>query len=98
MFLSKLPALWHLDPIYQSLTAKVKLLKVINDCAERGVVLVHAYNSALMKDETQKQYLLLLVSSHQKQFPALTKAALKIIDGYFDTNIIMLCKEMVVLR
>jgi hypothetical protein len=77
VFLSKPPALWHLDHTYQSMKAKVKLLKVVNDCAERGVALVQAYNSALTKDETQKQYLLRLVSSHRKQFPAPTKAALK---------------------
>ena len=55
MFLSKLPALWHRDPIYQSLKPKAKLLKVVNVCAERGVAFVQAYNSALMKDDTQKQ-------------------------------------------
>ena len=54
MFLSKLLALWHLDSIYQSLKAKVNLLKVVNICAERGVALVQAYNSALTKNETQK--------------------------------------------
>ena len=57
------------------MSAKVKLLKVVNDTAERGIALIQSYNSALTKDETQKQYLLQLVSSHRKQFPAQTKAA-----------------------
>ena len=81
MFLLKPPAVWHQDPIYQSLKVKVKLLKVINDCAEREGALVQTYYSALMKHETQKQYKLRLVSSHLKQFPAPMKAALNPLDA-----------------
>ena len=63
MFLIENSCTQHLDPIYHSQKAKVKLLKVINNCAERGVALLQAYNSALTNDETQKQCLLQLVSS-----------------------------------
>ena len=38
------------------------------------------YNGALTKDETQKQYLLQLVSRHRKLFPEPMKAALKTIE------------------
>ena len=55
----------------------VKQLKVVNDCAEKGVALIHSYNAALTKDETQKQLLLQLVSQLQKLIPDSTKAALK---------------------
>lgn len=74
-FLLKPPTLWSDDAIFQDMSAKVKLLKVVNDTAERGIALIQSYNSALTKDETQKQYLLQLVSSHRKQFPAPTKGA-----------------------
>ena len=76
-FLSKPPSLWSADSSYQSLKSKVKLLKVVNDCAERGVALIQHYNTALTKDESQKQYLLRLVSRHRKDVPDPTKAALK---------------------
>lgn len=75
-FLSKSPDLWEVDPTFLAMKAKVKQLKVVNDCAERGVALIQTYNSALTKDESQKQYLLQLVSSHRKLFPEATKAAL----------------------
>ena len=69
----KPPALWSDDATFQEMSAKVKLLKVVNDTAERGISLIQSYNSALTKDETQKQYLLHLVSRHRKQFQAPTK-------------------------
>ena len=65
------------DATFQDMKAKVKLLKVVNDSAERGIVLIQSYNNALTKDETQKQYLLQLVSSHRKEFPVPTKGAMK---------------------
>ena len=55
MFSLKPPELWHLDLIYQLLKSKVKLLKFVSNCAERGVALFQAHHSALTKDETQKQ-------------------------------------------
>ena len=62
------------------MNTNVKLLKVVNDCAERGVALIQSYNGALTNDETQKQYLLQLVSRHRKLFPEPMKAALKTIE------------------
>jgi len=58
------------------MSESIKLLKIVNDTAERGISLIQSYNRALTKDETQKQYLLGLVSRHRKQFPAVTKDAL----------------------
>ena len=75
-FLTKPPALWPTDPTYLRMKAKVRLMKAVNDCAERVISLIQSYNSALTKDETRKQYLLQLVSNHRKQFPAATKTAL----------------------
>jgi len=51
---------------------KVKQLRVVNDCAERGIALISTYNAALTKDESQKQYLLQLVATHRKKFPVTT--------------------------
>src|ERR1700759_1077774 len=53
-FLSKPPAAWHDDMIFRDMNAKVKLLKVVSDSAERGLALFQNYNNALTKDETQK--------------------------------------------
>jgi len=50
---------------------------VVNNTAERGISLIQSNNSAQTKDDTQKQYLLQLVSCHQQQFPAPTKGAIK---------------------
>jgi|SRR6218665_446024 len=71
--LLKLPALW-LDDLFQ-MSESIKLM-IVNDTAERGISLIHSYSRALTKDETQKQYLLQLVSLHRKQFHAVTKDAL----------------------
>lgn len=77
VFLAMHPSEWSRDTTFQSFKAKVRLLKVVNDCAERGVALIQAFNGVLTKDETQKQYLLQLVSRHRKDFPEPTKRALK---------------------
>ena len=46
-FLAKHPSEWSSDPIFQSMKAKVMLLKVVNGCAKRGVALIQSYNAAL---------------------------------------------------
>jgi len=75
-FLSKPPADWPTDHAFQALRARVKHLKVVNDCAERGIALITSYNAELTKDESQKQYLPQLVASHRKKFPVPTKTNL----------------------
>lgn len=75
-FLSKPVALWTEDSIFQEMKQSVKLLKVVNDCAERGIALIRSYNNTLTINEDQKQYLVKLVSRHRKLFPIPTKAAL----------------------
>ena len=59
-FLQKAPALWSCDSIFQELSAKVKLQKVVNDIAELAISLIQTYNSVLTKDKIEKQYLLQL--------------------------------------
>ena len=46
----------------------VRELHVVNDFAERGVMLMQAYNLALTKDENQRQFLLQIVEDHRKRY------------------------------
>jgi hypothetical protein len=73
-FLSKDPDGWKFDPVYVDMQTKVRQLKVINDCAERGIALITTYNNSITKDDEQKQYLLRLVHQHRQQFPEASKA------------------------
>jgi len=56
-------------------------LKVINDHAERGVALVQRYNKILTKTKEQFQFLLQVVSQHQKKFPDSRKSPIVHIDN-----------------
>jgi hypothetical protein len=47
VFSSKSPVLWPSDQSYQLMKKNVKLLKVINYSAERGVTPIQSYNGAL---------------------------------------------------
>lgn len=49
-------------------------MKVVNDCAERGIALIQKFNSSITKNEKQKQYLLRLVDLHRKKFPIASKS------------------------
>ena len=48
-------------------------LKVVNDCAERGISFIEKYNSSLTKNEEQKQFLLQLFACTEKGFPLQTR-------------------------
>ena len=63
------PKEWKSRPDYQAAVSYVQSLNVTNDFAERGVALMQDFNSALTKDEDQKQYLLQVVEKHRKKFP-----------------------------
>jgi len=72
-FLVKEPSDWSTDLTYLEMQEKARQMKVVRDCAERGIALVEEYNSSLTKDEEQKQFLLRLVDLHKKQFPVAMK-------------------------
>lgn len=76
-FLSVPPSTWNEDMTFQQMKTTVKKMKVVNDCAERGVALIQSYNNALTKNEDEKQYLLQLVSDHRKKYPKPNKTVLK---------------------
>ena len=58
-------------------------MKVVNDCAERGIALIEKYNESLTKDEDQKQFLLRFVQRHRQLYPKSSKAAM-LADDNFD--------------
>lgn len=72
-FLTKDPILWKDDKVYVEMEGKARFLKVVNDCAERGIALVNKFNSSITKNEEQKQYLLRLVDLHRKKYPTSSK-------------------------
>lgn len=49
-------------------------MKVVNDCAERGVSLIKKFNFSITKDEKQKLNLLRLVGLYRKQYPVASKS------------------------
>ncbi|KAK0063269.1 hypothetical protein Bpfe_007465 [Biomphalaria pfeifferi] len=59
---------WKENDHYQEALRIVQGLKVVNDCAKRGVKLIQEYNSILTNDEQQTQYLLQLVQQHRHVF------------------------------
>ena len=63
------PTEWKHLADYQAAVDYVNCLNVTNDFVERGVALMQEFNSAITKDEDQKQYLLQVVEQHRKKFP-----------------------------
>ncbi|KAL4092416.1 hypothetical protein QTP88_026917 [Uroleucon formosanum] len=68
-FLKLDPSTWRSNEDFQKLIVLLKKIPVINDVAERGVQLIEEYNDKITKDESQKQYLLQVVSDYRKKFP-----------------------------
>lgn len=58
---------WANNEDYNKALLVLKNIPVINDVAERGVKLIEDYNNKITKDESQKQYLLQVVSGHCKK-------------------------------
>lgn len=76
-FLKIDPGLWENDKIYLHAKQVIKSLTVVNDPAERGVKLIEDYSGKLTKDEEKLQFLLQVVSEHQKKYPDHTKKSIK---------------------
>jgi len=68
-FLKLDPSTWRSNEDFQKSIVLLKKIPVINDVAERGVKLIEEYNDKITKDESQKQYLLQVVSDYRKKFP-----------------------------
>ena len=54
----------------------VRELCVVNDTAERGVVLMQEYSALLTKDEEQMQFALHAVKEHGRLFPDSNKSTI----------------------
>jgi len=59
---------WPSTKSYKDAVVMVNNLASTNDCAERGVALIQAFNAST-KDEDQRQYLLQVVEKHRSDFP-----------------------------
>lgn len=57
---------WTSDSVYLGMQRVVRQMKVVTDCAERGIALLTTYNSYITEDGDQKQFLLCLVDLHRK--------------------------------
>lgn len=77
-FLKTDPELWATNDDYKNAKHYLSHLKVVNDCAERGVALMKEFNSSITKNEEQKQYLLKVVQKHRKRFPNVNKSTLEV--------------------
>ena len=66
-FLSVPVTQWEVTPSFIVAKETVQNLTCVNDCAERGVALIHDFNTST-KDEVQKQYLLQVVEQHRHTF------------------------------
>lgn len=75
-FMNKSPSTWREDENYQRGMKILNSLVVVNDVAERGVKLIQEYNNILSKDETEKQYIIQIVSEYRKRYPDSSKSTL----------------------
>jgi hypothetical protein len=76
VFLTQDPGLWSTNSVYCQFQDRARDMKVVNDCAERGVALITSYNSSITKNE-EKQFLLHAVDIHQKAIPTALKHNIK---------------------
>jgi len=70
------PSIWDSLEAYKKGTIRIKGLRVVNDCAERGIALISTYNEKLTKNEEQRQYLLNIVQQHRDKFKSAKKSLL----------------------
>ena len=75
-FLEVDPDSWNDSEPYKKARLRVNELRVVNDCAERGVALITQYNDILTKNEEQRQYLLQVVQQYRGQFKTPKKSTL----------------------
>ncbi|KAL4147851.1 hypothetical protein QTP88_002189 [Uroleucon formosanum] len=68
-FLNEDYLMWANNSDYNTAVSILKNIAVKNDVAERGVKLIEDYNNKITKDESQKQYLLQVVSDYNKKYP-----------------------------
>ena len=67
---------WEMNATFQAAQEQLKHLQVVNDHAERGIVLIQQFNRILTKDEEQLQFLLQVVADHRRNYPDARKEVL----------------------
>lgn len=68
-FLNQHPSTWESNKDFADGRIRVQSLKVVNDAAERGILLIQTFNGILTCQEEQKQYLLQVVEQHRQKYP-----------------------------
>lgn len=61
-FLKSDPNTWHEMDDYKKGKYIIDNLKVVNDCAERGIKLIQEYHEQITKDEDQRQHLFKVIA------------------------------------
>jgi len=61
--------LWAENHDYQTTAVVARTVAVVNDHAERGLVLIHQFSGSLTKNEEQLQFLLQAVARKCKRHP-----------------------------
>ena len=70
----------------------VRTLKVVNDSAERAIVLIKQFAGAV-KDENQSQYLLSVIKHHRGEVPKRTKAVYTSFSSVNDVRCASVCRS-----
>lgn len=73
-FLATPPNTWKENEGYIDGLRKIKNIRVVNDCAERGIALVSNFNGSVTNQQDQQEYLLQVVEQHRKVFPNANKS------------------------
>lgn len=75
-FLELDPSKWHSDAEYQRAQKMLKTLQVVNDHSERALNMMQRFNRLVTRDEEEEQYILQIISEHQKESKGISKSAL----------------------
>ena len=75
-FLKESPDNWESDRGYCEVRDFVRHVKVVNDCAERGVATISSYCNILTKDSDMRMWLINTVETNKKNIPTSRKRLL----------------------
>lgn len=70
------PKLWESCEEFKKLKDRISSLRVVNDCAERGVALIQSYCGKITKNEQQLQFLLKVVEDNRRKYPDTNRTTL----------------------
>ena len=70
------PSLWETNESYLRSKDILSSLRVVNDCAERGIALISQFNSLVTGNEDQRQCLIKVVDYDRKRKTDIKKLSL----------------------